>query len=74
MEKPNLNESMQKDKMDCDGLWDADNLPLEITYTIVMVMFGVQAVFAAKKRKKKAFIFDITMIVGCAMPIGVWTE
>lgn len=49
-------------------------MPIEISYSIVMFMFLVQAIYAASKRHLKALLFDMAMVLGCAMPIGIWLE
>lgn len=37
-------------------------------------MFLCQGIYAASKRHKLAICFDFILGVGCAVPVGIWTQ
>ena len=49
-------------------------MAVEISYSIMCVLFIAQAVYASIRQARIAIQFDITMAIGCAIPIGIWLE
>ncbi len=56
------------------SIWDTNNVTVEVAYAIMSVLFVVQATYAVTKRASVAFQFDVTMAIGCAMPLGIWLK
>ena len=64
---------LQEPSRYCAHLWDQHNLPVEVAFSVVVLMFIGQAIYACKRRHRLALQFDIIMAVGCAVPIGIWS-
>ena len=56
------------------SIWDTDNVTVEVAYTIMSILFVVQAIYAVTKKARIALQFGITMAIGCAMPFGIWLK
>ncbi len=56
------------------SIWDTNNVTVEVAYTIMSILFVVQAIYAVTKRASVAVQIDVTMAIGCAMPLGIWLK
>jgi len=65
---------MQSEPQKCYSVWQSNNLPVEISYAMMCLLFITQAFYAATKRAKIAIQFDIPMAIGCSLPIGLWLD
>ena len=58
----------------CLNIWKSENIWVEISYSTIWVLFVAQAVYSAVKRAQIALLFDLAMIIGCAVVLGIWLE